>query len=373
MVLEFIEFNNANAYEHMFFSFDAYYTITHYICTGINAQYNFIKITNFYPLQNKTKIKDKSVWRTIFIAAQWIVPMLIALLLYKKFFKNTELSLPHFIMQVKALPLSWYVLLFVASICNWSLETYKWQFLIRKINPLTFGLALRSILSGVAVAQLLPYKTGEYLGRLMYVKTTHRLNAGLLSVIGSYSQLLITLLLGIFSFVYLEPIALSNTLLLSISLAVVLGFLFYFLLPGNHFKWLSTFLNQALIEKLRHVVRLTTLPELLTVLLISALRYLTFLLPYALLAWHYGLSMEASFLHHIMAVSCIFFIQSVAPNFILTDVALRLTVPVLVFSFGNMPISGLEYVPGLLVYVFNVAVPMLIGAILIMFAKYKQA
>jgi hypothetical protein len=274
-------------------------------------------------------------------------------------------------LQVQSLPMKWYLLLLIASIANWSLETYKWQYLIRKLNPLTFGKALRSILSGVAVAQLLPYKTGEYLGRLMYVKTSHRLNAGLLSVIGSYSQLLITLLLGMFSFVYLKPIALSNTLLLSIGLAVLLGFLFYFLLPGNHFKWLSTFLNNALIEKLKHVVRLTTVSELLTVLMISALRYLTFLLPYALLAWHYGLSMEASLFQQLMAVSCIFFIQSVAPNFILTDVALRLTVPVLVFSFGDLPITGLEYVPGLLVYVFNVAIPMLIGAILIMFAKYK--
>lgn len=276
-------------------------------------------------------------------------------------------------LQVQALPLQWYLLLLMASICNWSLETYKWQYLIRKFNPLTFGKALRSILSGVAVSQLLPYKTGEYLGRLMFVRTQHRLNAGLLSVIGSYSQLLITLLLGIFSFVYLKPIAYSNTLVISIGLAIVLGFLFYFLLPVQHFKWLSTFLNNGLIEKLRQVVRLITVPELFTVLMISALRYLTFLLPYALLAWHYGLSMEAPFMHHVMAVSCIFFIQSVAPNFILTDVALRLTVPVLVFSLDKVSITGCEYVPGLLVYIFNVGIPMLIGAILIMFARYKPA
>ncbi len=275
-------------------------------------------------------------------------------------------------LQVQTLSIQWYLLLVVASITNWSLETYKWQYLIRNINPLTFGKALRSVLSGVAVAQLLPYKTGEYFGRLMFVKTSHRLNAGLLSVIGSYSQLLITMLLGIISFIYLRPIVFSNTLLICLVLTLLMGFLFYFLLPSNHFKLLSTFLNSALIEKLRQLVNVTSVSELLKVLMISALRYLTFLLPYGLLAWHYGLSMEASLFHQLMAVSCIFFIQSAAPNFILTDVALRLTIPVLVFSFGNLPITGLEYVPGLLVYIFNVAVPMLIGAILIMFAKYKQ-
>lgn len=323
-------------------------------------------------MQNKTKIKDNSVWRTIFIAAQWLVPLLIAFLLYKKFFKNTELSLPHFWGQLKALPSKWYILLFFASILNWSLETFKWQYLIRSVNPLSFSKAMRSILSGVAVSQLLPYKTGEYLGRLMFVKEQHRLNAGLLSVIGSYSQLLITLLFGLFSFLYLQPIEVSNILMVFMMLAISLALVFYFLIPNSRFKILNAFLSNGLIDKLRQAVSLTSPQILLKVMIISILRYGSFLLPYSLLAWHFELSMQATLLHHMMAVSCIFFIQSVAPNFILTDVAIRLTIPVMVFSFGNSVITGLEYVPGLLVYIFNVAIPMLIGAFLIMFAKYKQ-
>lgn len=268
--------------------------------------------------------------------------------------------------------MQWYVLLVLASMVNWSLETFKWQYLIRTINPLSFSKALSSILSGVAVSQLLPYKTGEYLGRLMFVKEHNRLNAGLLSVIGSYSQLLITLVLGLFSFIYLKPLVISDGLVVSIALLIGLGLLFYFFLPSARFGLLRSFLSNRLLDKLRQAVALTTASQLLRVLSISALRYLSFLLPYSLLAWHFGLSMQASIMHHVMAVSCIFFIQSVAPNFILTDVAIRLTVPVMVFSFGNLAVTGLEYVPGLLVYVFNVALPMLLGAFLIMFAKYKQ-
>lgn len=280
--------------------------------------------------------------------------------------------MPHFIEQVRALPMVWYVLLVFASALNWSLETYKWRYLLRTLNPLSFSKAMQSILSGVAVSQLLPYKTGEYLGRLMFVKEQNRLNAGLLSVIGSYSQLLITLLVGLFSFIYLKPIPISNLLLASIVFLILLGLLFYFLLPKTQFKLLATFLSTKVIDKFRQAVALTNSATLSMVLLISGLRYLVFLLPYSLLAWHYELSAQAGIFHHIMAVSCIFFIQSIAPNFILTDVAIRLTIPVMVFSFGNAEISGLEYVPGLLVYVFNVAIPMLVGAILITFAKYKQ-
>ena len=299
---------------------------------------------------------------------QWLLPVFICAFLYQKFFKNTSFSFSDFINQLQDISIKWYFLLLISSAINWRLETYKWQLLIKKFNPLRLKKALASVLSGVAVSQLLPYKTGEYLGRLVYISNRNKWNAGLLSVVGSYSQLLITLLFGIIGFVWIKPIDYATHFILSFSFLILLAFLFYWFLPQYRFtkKYLIT-------AKLQLAISLTTKMQLLKILGISALRYLSFLLPYSLLAWHLELSSGASIGFHMCAVSCIFFIQTFAPNFILTDIALRLTIPLVVFTLsGHLPTQGNEYLPGMLVYIFNVALPMLIGTIIIIFAKLKN-
>ncbi len=264
--------------------------------------------------------------------------------------------------------MQWYVLLVVCSLINWTLETVKWQMLVHAFNPLAFGKAFRSILSGVAISQLLPYKTGEYLGRLLYVKDENKLNAGLLSVVGSFSQLLITVLFGLIGFLIIQPIAYSNYFVVSLILLLAVGLLFYWFLPQTSLK-----LNNPFIAKLQTALGLTNRPLLLKILGLSMVRYLSFLIPYSLLAWHFDLGLQASVVDCFFAVSCIFFMQTVAPNFIFTDVALRLVIPVIVFSGINSSGTTMDYVPGMMVYIFNVAFPMLTGAFLIMFAKFRQS
>ncbi|NQW43301.1 MAG: flippase-like domain-containing protein [Bacteroidetes bacterium] len=320
-------------------------------------------------MQNKTKIQDKSLWRTFLKVMQWILPLFICLLLYKKFYKNTAFSFSDFVSQLKSISVFWYLLLVVSSLINWSLETYKWQILLKKFNPLSFKQAFVSVLSGVAVSQLLPYKMGEYLGRLVYVKDKNKWNAGLLSVVGSYSQLLITLVLGFISFLILKPIPYAQHFAISLGLLIVIGFFLYWFLPYFNFtkKYLVT-------SKLETALKLTNRKDLLCVLTISLVRYLSFLLPYSLFAWQLGLSNHAPFVFHILAVSCIFFMQTVTPNFILTDIAIRLTVPLVIFTLnGALSTLGFEYLPGIIVYIFNVVLPMIIGTLFIIFAKLKRS
>ncbi len=296
------------------------------------------------------------------------MPIFICVFLYKKFFKNTAFSFSDFWFQLNQISLQWYLLLLVASAINWRLETYKWQLLIKKFNPLGLKKALASVLSGVAVSQLLPYKTGEYLGRLVYILDRNKWHAGLLSVVGSYSQLLITLIFGIIGFAWLKPIDYASHFIVSFGILIVIAIAFYWYLPQFNFtkKYIIT-------AKLKSALTLTTKAQLLKILGLSALRYLSFLLPYSLLAWHFGLSNSATIGFHLCAVSCIFFMQTIAPNFILTDIALRLTIPLVVFTLnGKLPTQGNEYLPGMLIYIFNVAIPMLIGTVIIIFAKLKN-
>ncbi len=86
---------------------------------------------------------------------------------------------------------------------NWGLEARKWQVLLRPLEKLPFWTSFKAILSGVAFSINTPNRIGEYGGRILYVKEGHRWKAVSLTIVGSFSQLIITLLFGLGGLVFL--------------------------------------------------------------------------------------------------------------------------------------------------------------------------
>jgi hypothetical protein len=318
-------------------------------------------------LQNKTKITQNIYWQWVFRIIKWVVPFLIAVVLYKKFYRNASFSLSGFSEQLALLPWSFYAMMVIFSIINWSLETWKWKFLLRKLEPVSFKTALKSVMSGMAVSQLLPYRTGEYLGRLAYISDTHKLSAGVLSVAGSFSQLLVTMSFGIVAFVFIHPLQYPVYMPWILLVLTALLLSAYFLLPRS-----GLFSKIRLVEQLLSAFRLLSSQDLLRTLLLSCCRYAAFVLPYAFLARHYHLPASTAFSYTVMAVCCIYFLQTVSPNFILTDFVIRMSVPALVFSGSTQQVNGMEYVPGMLIYLFNIAIPMCVGAVILLLAKLRR-
>jgi hypothetical protein len=295
------------------------------------------------------------------------VPFLIVLIVYKKFFRNGTISIDAFKFHFLSLPWYWFIVLPVFAILNWSLEMKKWQYLVLKLEKHSFKEAAKGVMSGVAVSQLLPYRTGEYLGRLAFVKDENKIEAGILSVAGSFSQLLITLLFGIAAFVYLEPIPYPISFLVSFLALLLLLVFGYMYLP--QFKALNQF---VFFQKLKHALQLLNTKDLIYLLLMSFLRYISFVLPFSLLVLYFDLGIDSSVFYAMTAVACIYFLQTVSPNFILTDIAIRIGVSTLVFSGSMFEINTLDYVPGLVIYVFNVLIPMFIGAFVLILLKLKR-
>jgi len=81
-------------------------------------------------------------------------------------------------------------------IANWSIETIKWKLAIQKIQRISFFTAFKAVLSGVSFSVTTPNRVGEYLGRVLYMEEGKRIKAISLTIAGSMSQLLITLLMG---------------------------------------------------------------------------------------------------------------------------------------------------------------------------------
>jgi hypothetical protein len=87
-------------------------------------------------------------------------------------------------------------LVFLLMFVNWGLEALKWKVLLRQLYRIRFWEAFKAILSGVAFALNTPNRIGEYGGRVLFIPEGKRVRAVSLTLAGSFSQLLVTLLFG---------------------------------------------------------------------------------------------------------------------------------------------------------------------------------
>src|SRR5690606_33009374 len=98
------------------------------------------------------------------------------------------------------------VAVFFLMLLNWSLETFKWKLAVSKVQQVDFFTAFRAVLSGVSFSVTTPNRVGEYLGRVLYMKEGNRLKAISLTITGSISQLIITLIMGFTGLIILKPL-----------------------------------------------------------------------------------------------------------------------------------------------------------------------
>jgi hypothetical protein len=89
----------------------------------------------------------------------------------------------------------WLVL--VLMLINWGIEARKWQILLLPIQKMHFLRAFKATLTGVSFAMNTPNRIGEYGGRMLFVDEGNRLKSVSLTIAGSFSQLIVTLILGV--------------------------------------------------------------------------------------------------------------------------------------------------------------------------------
>ena len=187
----------------------------------------------------------------------------------------------------------WFVIALV--FVNWGFEAKKWQVLLRTLQPVSFFTAYKSVLSGVTLSINTPNRIGEYGGRILYVQEGKRIKAISLSIAGSISQLIITLVMGCCGLIYIIfyqgdshtlvmglPAFWLKTLLFLSACATAIIVLFYFRL-----SWLIKPIEKipAAAKYVQYISVLDSFNAklLLRLLFLSFLRYIVFVIQYILL------------------------------------------------------------------------------------------
>lgn len=291
------------------------------------------------------------------------------------FFTALRLS----VVSGSGIQLFWLAVVLVMMPVNWGLEARKWSFLIVKTEKVPFGRAFQAVLAGLAVSSFIPNRAGEFLGRIYMLRTAGRIEAILMTLVGSVSQLLVTLLAGSVALLIFLPGFLPGTAAvyryLYVALAVFLVVLNLSLL-GLFFRmsFLSALRERLLagrLKRFRKYLRVFAFyrnGEIARVILLSMARYLVFSGQFYLLLRLSGVVIP--YLPALMLIALVYLIMAFIPTIALTELGVRGSVAVAVFgSWATLTGAG---DPGAgvlgastLLWVINLGVPTLAGSFLV--------
>ena len=258
---------------------------------------------------------------------------------------------------------------------NWGLEARKWQALARRVEPLSYGAALRAVVLGLTLGFSTPNRVGDYAARVLLLRSRHRLDALGAVFLGRFAQLVVTVAVGsggagYFLVTYhlrgfplvqagavVGLIGVNATLLMALFFggrmaAALAG------LPGPH-RWPVV----ARWTRAATILGAYSGRELAEVLAWSGARYAVFTGQFGLLLAAFGV--DCSVGEGLLAVTGTFLLKSLVPSLsALTDVGARELSAVHFFGLLGQPALPVLSA-SLCLWLLNIAAPSAAGLVLV--------
>lgn len=269
-------------------------------------------------------------------------------------------------------PLVWNLVgVILLMIVNWSIEALKWKISVRPIQPISLLKSLRAVLSGVSFSVSTPNRVGEYLGRVLYMDEGNRLKTISITIVGSISQLIITLLMGLIGLIILRPGIESTQLLSPIWMNVIIygtatvlagALLFYFRLSWL-IRWVDRLPGSSRFAYLVKALEDFDAGLLLRLLFLSLVRFVVFIVQYYLLFRLFAVNV--SWVETYWAISVSFLVMAVIPSIALIELVQRGKVMTTIMALYTANGLGVGFT-ALGIWLINLIVPAIVGSVLIL-------
>ncbi len=254
---------------------------------------------------------------------------------------------------------------------NWGIETRKWQLLVQPLTPISFARAFKAILAGLAFAVNTPNRIGEYGGRVLYLPEGKRLEAVSLTIVGSFAQLIITLVAGSIGLwllyagcqgVNLPPGWESYRLWIGILCWIITTISALLLLIYLRISWMVRWAHKFPGWIVDHIpVRI-----LLRVLGWSLLRYAVFLFQYILLLQIFGVTDNWWWASWLVCIQ--FLVLAIIPTIALAELGIRGRLALELFGWISPNTLGIITASTSL-WLVNLVLPAIAGSLLIIRIK----
>jgi hypothetical protein len=288
-------------------------------------------------------------------------------------------DLPQRWQQIKASWQLWqFWMVVLLMFVNWGIEARKWQVLVQHVQHFSFLKAFKSVLSGCSITMLTPNRIGEYGGRVLYVEEGNRIKAISLTIVGSISQLLVTLIMGSIGLLFLRFFSQAGTgnvavlpefwgdilIYLSVTITAVLS-LFYL-----RIGWLVRMMEKvpALQKVITHIRVLDEFDniQLIRIFSLSLGRYMVFVLQYLLLLK--VMNVELGLVTGFWLIAVFYLLLAMAPTIGFIELPLRVSACWALMQYFTTNELGVS-AAALGIWLINLVVPAIIGSLLILSIK----
>ena len=215
------------------------------------------------------------------------------------------------------------VLLVVLIVINWAFEALKWKKLVEPVEELTFYEAYKSVLIGLSMGLITPRSVGDYIGRLLIIKSPEKHSLVGSLILSRVNQMVATLLFGLLAVYYYlmnynKALPLHYSFAIFSLLAIVVGFLL-------RKKVLVILFNTVIgkrIKKYVVIIRAYSIKNVLSIFGYSIVRYIVFSYQYFILLEMLGVEVETVNLLAIIAITFLAKSMMFSVNFI-ADMSVR--------------------------------------------------
>lgn len=270
-------------------------------------------------------------------------------------------------------PWSALVLVGVLMVLNWGIEAVKWRGLVRDVERPGLGRSFLAVIAGTSIGLVTPNRVGEFAGRVLFLRPEHRVQGSFATLLGSIAQFVITVLggtlllfLGSAGAPAVYGIPLWELVKWS-ALLIGLGTVFLYFSPGALERVFLAVPFLRRYERHVHVLAVFDRLRLISVLGLSALRYVVFTFQFALLLVYVA---GVEWNNALAAVPLIFLVTTLVPTTALTELGVRGSVAEGLVTGGEP--TGVV-VASIIVWVVNIVIPAIAGSLILLLSPIRSA
>ncbi|UIR55424.1 lysylphosphatidylglycerol synthase domain-containing protein [Sphingobacterium sp. SRCM116780] len=299
-----------------------------------------------------------------------------AVLLFAGWYIYQQLSDPNNLLKFKTLidgidpHYLWSTLGLIVTLMliNWILEVFKWQYLSRRIERISFWTAFQSVFCGLTWAIFTPNRIGEYGGRVLFLKPENRAKGAVGMGVGLFAQLVLTSIAGSLSIAWFACTYLDTPL--SIEFGIWLLAVLYasgFLILYFNVNWIDSLVGRIKflkrIKPFFSILEEYSFKELLIVILISLARFIIFTSQYIILML--VILPQLPFVAMILMIFILFFVQAALPTLDIFDFSVRSFVAGNLYSYiTNQELAVMAIVS--CIWFVNLILPAVLGSVFVL-------
>ena len=282
--------------------------------------------------------------------------------------------------------LPYFIIAAVLMLANLFIEAKKWQFLISLKERVSTFTSFKAVFTGLSVSVFTPNRVGEFLGRIFFLNKTQPIEGIFMTVVGSISQLLVTIVVGSLGLAFFLPFYYSapdipSELLMGV--VYILGFLANIIFLGLYLNisFVSTLAKRIFRPEWKHwnhyieIFSSYKTSELVKVLVLSLLRYAVFSTQFYLFLRAFDVPMSLG--EALMLIPVIYLVTTSIPTIALSELGVRGSVSVFfigVFMAGHfVGVGDLQlrvFAASTCIWLVNIALPALVGTFFVFHLRF---